>query len=99
MFWVIGGGIALYSAAMGAIIFIVAQQYFAIKAYRTTGARAVILTVQNFYKAETGKLLIIGIGFAIVFNTGKQIDVFALMTTFIIQVVANGIAPFLIRKA
>lgn len=97
-FWLFKGESAALSAALGASIFIIPQQYFTLKAFRYMGARSVMLTVQNFYKGESSKLILIAMGFALTFKFYKELDVSALFTTFILLVVVNGFIPLLMTQ-
>jgi len=95
---VILGQQAALSSLIGAAIFIIPQQYFAFKAFRFMGARAVTKTVQNFYSAESAKLILVAVGFALVFSFYKEADIFALMTSFVLLVFINGVTPLLVSK-
>ena len=97
-FWLIRGDVAAISAFLGALVFIAPQQYFAYKSFRYMGARAAVKTVQSFYSAESSKLLLVAVGFALVFSFYKEADVFALMVSFVFLVIINGIAPMLLAK-
>jgi len=97
-FYLISGENSALSAFIGSVVFIIPQQYFAFKSFRYMGARAAAKTVQSFYSAESSKLLLIAMGFALVFSFYKEVDVFALMTTFIVLVLTNGIYPLLTAK-
>lgn len=71
------------------MIFTVPQLYFGVKAFRYMGARSGHLVVQNFYKGESSKILLIAIGFAVAFKFLKPLDVFALFFTFVVSLVSN----------
>lgn len=98
MFWLLSGTNAALSALLGASLFIIPQQYFTLKAFRYMGARSVMLTVQNFYKGESSKLVLIAIGFALTFKFYQEVDTLALFTAFIVLVVTNGFIPLLMRQ-
>ncbi|WP_255376089.1 ATP synthase subunit I [Oleiphilus sp. HI0080] len=98
IFWLTKGNVAAISAVLGACIFIAPQQYFAYKSFRYMGARAAVKTVQSFYSAESSKLLLVAAGFALVFSFYQEADIFALMMSFIVLVIINGIAPMLLAK-
>ena len=89
---------AALSSLFGALVFIVPQQYFAFKAFRDMGATRVTKTVQNFYSAESSKQLLVAAGFALVFSFYREADVLALMTSFIILVIVNGVSPLILAK-
>ena len=97
-FWLAKGDTSAISAFLGALIFIAPQQYFAYKAFRYMGARAAVKTVQSFYSAESSKLLLVAVGFALVFSFYQEADVFSLMVSFVSLVIINGVAPLLLAK-
>lgn len=80
------------------MIFVLPQQYFAQKSFRYMGARSIVKTVQNFYSAETAKIVLIATGFALIYNLYKEVDVFALITSFIVLVIINGLSPMLFHE-
>jgi len=98
VFYLTTGYEAAVSASLGAMIFIVPQQYFAIKSFRYMGARAVFKTVQTFYRAESTKLILTACGFALVFSFYKEVDVFALMMSFSLLVIINGVSSLIVVK-
>lgn len=94
-FWALDGVIAAYSSLIGGAIFALPQLYFGYKAYQYQGARSSLQIVQNFYKGESGKIILIASGFAIAFALVKPIDFFALYSTFIAILLMNVIIPVL----
>ena len=91
LFW-IKSPVAAYSALAG-FIFLLPNVYFAIKAFRYTGARAAKQIMGSFYKGEAGKLILCAVLFAIAFKSIKPIDESALFLTFAIMLVTNWLTP------
>ena len=94
-FWVFKGYVSAYSALLGGAIFSFPQLYFGLKAFRYMGARSSHLIVQNFYRGESTKILLIAVSFACVFKLVEPLDVFALFFVFVVNVLGNAIAPLL----
>lgn len=92
LFW-IKSPVAAYSALAGGFIFLLPNVYFAIKAFRYTGARAAKQIMGSFYKGEAGKLILCAVLFAIAFKSIKPIDESALFLTFAIMLVTNWLTP------
>ena len=92
VFW-IKSPVAAYSALLGGIIFFLPNVYFALKAFRYSGARAAKQIMGSFYKGETGKLILCAILFTVVFKSIKPLDVAALFLTFAIMLVTNWLTP------
>ena len=95
LFWVINGWVSAYSALFGGILFAIPQLYFGYKAYQVMGARSALTIVQNFYKGESGKIIMVGTGFAIVFALVKPLDYLALFLSFIVVLFVNAFMPAL----
>ena len=92
LFW-IKSPVAAYSALAGGFIFLLPNVYFAIKAFRYSGARAAKQIMGSFYKGEAGKLILCAVLFAIAFKSIKPIDESALFLTFAIMLVTNWLTP------
>jgi len=97
-FYVISGRVAAYSSLIGGGLFILPQLYFGFKAFLYSGARSVQKIVVNFYRGESTKILVIAVGFALVFSFIKPIDYFALYFTFVCVLVLNCFSPYLAGK-
>tara|TARA_R110002074_G_scaffold101103_1_gene218277 strand:- start:2709 stop:3077 length:369 start_codon:yes stop_codon:yes gene_type:complete len=93
-YW-LSGGVAAYSALLGGLVFIIPQLYFGIKAFMFSGARAIDRIVVNFYKGESSKIIIIVIGFALIFTFIRPIDFFALYSSFITLLIVNCFSIFI----
>ncbi len=89
----ISGQVAGYSSLMGGAIFAIPQLYFGVVAFLESGARSVDRVIQNFYKGESAKLILIASGFGIAFSVVKPLDVFALFFSFVAVLVLNIFLP------
>lgn len=95
IYYLVDGRVAGYSALLGGTVFFIPQLYFGIKAFVFSGARAIDKIVVNFYKGESSKIIIIVIGFALIFTFIKPIDYFALYSSFIAILIANCFSAFI----
>ncbi len=66
---------AAYSAALGALIFIIPNAYFSIYAFRSRQSNSTLLVSRSFSLGESGKLALAMLGFAWVFAVVKPLDV------------------------
>lgn len=89
IYYFTSGKVSAYSAFLGGAIFIVPQVYFSLKAFMYTGARAIDKIVISFYKGESAKIILIVIGFGLVFSFVRPLDYFALYSTFIVLLLIN----------
>ena len=94
LFW-IKSPVAAYSALVGGLIFLLPNVYFALKAFRYTGARAAKQIMDSFYKGEAGKLILCAILFTMVFKWIPSLDIAALFLSFAIMLVTNWLTPLL----
>ena len=85
-------GVASYSILLGGLISIVPNGYFAWKVFRFRGARNTPLIVKSFYAGETGKLIMTGVFFAMVFAGIKPLNELAVIVSFtiIVGLIATG---------
>ena len=85
-------GVASYSILLGGLISIVPNGYFAWKVFRFRGARNTPLIVKSFYAGETGKLIMTGGFFAMVFAGIKPLNELAVIVSFtiIVGLIATG---------
>ena len=95
IYYLLNGRVAAYSAFLGGLVFVIPQLYFGIKAFMFSGARAIDKIVVNFYKGESSKVIIIVIGFALIFSFIRPIDYFALYSSFITLLVVNCFSAFI----
>ncbi len=95
IYYLLEGRVAAYSALLGGLVFVIPQLYFGIKAFMFSGARAIDKIVVNFYKGESSKIIIIVIGFALVFSFIRPIDYFSLYSAFIAILIVNCFSVFI----
>jgi len=88
--------VAGYSALLGGLIFLLPHGYFALKAFRYSGARSAKKIMSSFYQGEAGKLILCAILFTMVFKWIQPLDVAAFFLTFAIMLVTNWLTPFLV---
>lgn len=86
------GGVAAYSILLGGFISIVPNSYFAWKVFRFRGAQSTALIVKSFYAGETGKLIMTGVLFALVFAGIKPLNELAVIVSFILTIIVGLIA-------
>jgi len=84
--------VTAYSILLGGFISIVPNGYFAWKAFRYRGARNTPLIVKSFYAGETGKLIMTGVLFAVVFAGVRPIDELAIIVSFIVSIIVGLLA-------
>ena len=87
--WLLLGAVTAYSVLLGGLISIVPNSYFAWKAFRYRGASNTPLIVKSFYAGETGKLIMTGVSFALVFGGVKPLNELAVIVSFIIAIVVG----------
>jgi ATP synthase protein I len=81
--------VAAYSILLGGFISIVPNGYFAWKAFRFRGASNTPLIVKSFYAGETGKQVMTGVLFALVFAGIRPINELAVILSFIITIIVG----------
>jgi ATP synthase protein I len=74
---------------LGGLVSIVPNSYIAWKAFRYRGASNTPLIVKSFYAGETGKLIMTGVSFALVFGGVKPLNELAVIVSFIIAIVVG----------
>jgi ATP synthase protein I len=84
--------VAAYSILLGGLVSIVPNSYFAWKAFRYRGARNTPLIVRSFYAGETGKLIMTGVMFAIIFASIKPLNPLAVIVSYIATIIIGLIA-------
>ena len=89
------GQVSGYSALLGGLIFLLPHGYFALKAFRFSGARSAKQIMTSFYQGEAGKLILCAILFTMVFKWIQPLDIAALFLTFAIMLVTNWLTPLL----
>ena len=91
------GWTAGYSAVCGGLIAWLPNLYFALKAFRYSGARAAKDILKSFYAGEAGKFVLTAVMFALVFACVKPIDAPVLFGAFILTQMVSWFAPLLIK--
>ncbi len=94
-FFLVSGQVSGYSALLGGLIFLLSHGYFALKAFRFSGARSAKQIMKSFYQGEAGKIILCAISFTMVFKWIQPLDVAALFLTFAIMLVTNWVTPLL----
>lgn len=92
------GTVTAYSIALGALISIVPNAYYARKVFQHRGARAMTLIVKAIYMGEFIKLTMMGAGFALAFIYVKPLDTMALFAGFVLVHMAGIAALVNIQK-
>jgi len=77
------------SVLLGGLVYWVPNAYFTLYAFRFRGAQAAILILRSMYRGEFGKLLLTGIGFALVFVLVRPLDPIGLFAAFIGMTVSH----------
>ena len=94
-FLALRGQVSGYSALLGGLIFLLPHGYFALKAFRYSGARSAKKIMSSFYQGEAGKLILCAILFTMVFKWIPSLDIAALFLSFAIMLVTNWLTPLL----
>jgi len=75
----------------GGLIFLLPHAWFAWRALRHRGARAAREVMQDFYRAEAGKFLLTGAGFAVAFAHFGSAQAAVLLIAYIALQIANSV--------
>lgn len=86
-----------YSVLLGGAIALLANVYFAFKAFRYFGARSARAIAQSFWAGEMGKLILTAALFALVFVAVKPLQPLALFTGYLL-VLGTGASALLLLK-
>lgn len=86
------GGVVAWSAALGGLISILPNAYFAHCVFRHAGARSIEKAVRSAYQGELVKLLMMGAGFAFVFAVVEPVEVSAVFGGFLVVHVGGLLA-------
>lgn len=97
LLWVFFGLVAGYSGLIGGLIALLANLYFAYKAFRYFGARSIKAVVQSFWSGEMGKLILTAVLFALVFAGVRPLEPLALFGGYA-MVLATGASALLLMK-
>lgn len=96
IFFALRGQVSGYSALVGGLIFLLPHGYFALKAFRYSGARSAKKIMSSFYQGEAGKLILCAVLFTMAFKWIQPLDIAALFLTFAIMLVTNWLTLFLV---
>ena len=88
----------VYSLALGGIIHILPNVYFAAHAYRYRGARMMPQVLRAFSKGEVGKFFLTMAGFAGVFATVKPLNVIAVAVAYVVMLAVNLVMVFVVTS-
>jgi ATP synthase protein I len=77
-----GAPVSARSVLIGGALCALPNAYFALRAFRHSGARAAKRVVESFYRAETGKFVLTIAGFAAVFIAIKPLNAAALFISY-----------------
>lgn len=96
--WLFGQTIAL-SLLLGCLAHVIPHTYFAIRAFRYTGARQTRNVVRASYQGMAGKLVLTACIFAVTFKLWLDVSVWALFAGFIgMQIVTGWLNTILINR-
>lgn len=93
----VGSVVLAYSALLGGLLTLIPNAGFAILVFREGGARAMPAVVRNAFLGELMKLVMIGVGFGLVFVLVDPLHVIGLFTGFVFVHLAGLVA--MIRRA
>ena len=92
------GFVAGYSGLLGGLIALLANLYFAYRAFRYFGARSVRAVVQSFRAGEMGKLILTAVLFALVFVGVQPLDPLAFLGGYLLVLGTGASALLLVRN-
>jgi ATP synthase protein I len=85
-------GVTGYSVFLGGMVSTLPNAYFAIKAFRYSGARQMPQVLKSFYAGESGKMIITAVMFALVFAGVKPLNELAVIISYIFILISGLIA-------
>ena len=85
-------GVTGYSVFFGGMVSTLPNAYFAIKAFRYSGARQMPQVLKSFYAGESGKMIITAVMFALVFAGVKPLNEVAVIISYILILISGLIA-------
>ncbi|MFI8742958.1 F0F1 ATP synthase subunit I [Stutzerimonas zhaodongensis] len=92
------GMVAGYSGLLGGLIALLANLYFAFKAFRYFGARSAKAIVQSLWAGEMGKQILAAALFALVFVGVKPLQPAALFVGYLLVLSAGASALLLMKN-
>ncbi len=84
--------VTAYSVLLGGLVSALPNAYFALKAFRYSGARQMPQVVKSFYAGESGKMIITAVMFALVFAGVRPLNELAVIISYIIVLISGLIA-------
>lgn len=90
--------VAGYSSLLGGLIALLANVFFAYKAFRYFGARSSKAIVQSFWSGEMGKLILTAACFALVFVGVKPLEPVALFAGYFLTLMVSAAGLLLMRQ-
>ena len=97
IFAISGGWVAAYSALLGGLIALLANAYFAFKAFRYFGARSARAIVQSIWAGAMGKWIITAVLFALAFVGVEPLAPMQLFIGYLLGLLAAACAPLLVK--
>lgn len=91
--------LAAYSFLLGALIYILANAYFALYAFRYRGSSMGPWITRSFSWGESGKLALTAVGFALVFRLVQPLSVAALFAGFCSMILLQCFVGFKVARA
>ncbi|WP_237068151.1 ATP synthase subunit I [Microbulbifer guangxiensis] len=85
----LGNPVTALSIFLGGALCALPNAYFALRAFRHSGARAAPRVVESFYRAETGKFVLTLVGFAAVFAAVRPLNAAALFISYSLCVIVQ----------
>lgn len=71
------------STLVGGMIFVIPNTYFTFYAFRYSGGQWAPWILRSFYRGQAGKLVLVGVGFAMAFKLVNPLHPIALFGTFV----------------
>lgn len=91
--------LATPSVLAGFLIAIIPYSYFALRVFRYRGAKVAMQVAQSFYRAEAGKFVTSGIGFALSFALIRPIEPVALFAAYGSMIVIQLIGAWWLNRS
>lgn len=92
------GWVAGLSGLLGGLIALLANVFFAYKAFRYFGARSSKAIVQSFWAGEMGKQILTAALFALVFVGVKPLEPVALLAGYLLVLLTGACGLLLVRR-
>lgn len=94
----LAGVVAAKSAALGAFICWLGSAYFALQAFRHSGARASKQILVNMYKGLIGKFVLIGMGIILAFRFAQPLSMVGVLAGFVLVQMMAWVVPLWLAK-